>query len=204
MPSASGCTPRHRGRPKESPRTWGSGGFSRRDMPHNAERGARPRHLLTGGRHQGDGLGPTGDRFERSSWRQSVPPEVFEPRLTQCRVARGVGDRYMPEPVPDRPGLDAVIGELVAATIPQHVEVHRRRRAGALARSPGWHAERRTAMSTALWASRRSRHADGVPADRFNSRLQIGSQQAVPPLQAIDHRPHIVASLHDVMVRQHD
>jgi hypothetical protein len=41
-----------------------------------------------------------------------------------------------------------------------------------------------------------------LPID-FISRLQIGSQQAVLPLQAIDHRPHIVASLHDVMVPQH-
>ena len=78
-------------------------------------------------------MGPTGDRFERSSWRQSVPPEVFEPRLTQCRVARGVGDRHMTEPVLDRAGVDAVVGQLVAATMPEHVEMHRKRDAGPLA-----------------------------------------------------------------------
>jgi hypothetical protein len=41
------------------------------------------------------------------------------------------------------------------------------------------------------------------PPIDFIGRLQIGRQQAVLSLQAIDHRPHIVASLHDVMVRQH-
>ena len=40
------------------------------------------------------------------------------------------------------------------------------------------------------------------PPIDFISRLQIGRQQAVLPLQALDHRAHIVASLHDVMVRQ--
>ena len=39
----------------------------------------------------------------------------------------------MPEPVLDRPGVDAVIGELVAAGMPQHVEMHRKRNAGPLA-----------------------------------------------------------------------
>ena len=62
---------------------------------------------------------PIGDRFERSSWRHSVPPEVFEPRPTQCRVARGVGDRDVPKPVLDGAGVDAVIGELVTASIPE-------------------------------------------------------------------------------------
>jgi hypothetical protein len=47
----------------------------------------------------------------------------------------------MAQPVLDRTGADAVIGQLLAATMPQHVEVHRQRQAGALARAPGWHAE---------------------------------------------------------------
>jgi hypothetical protein len=71
--------------------------------------------LLKGGRHQGDGR-PTGDRFERSSWRQSVPPKVLKPRRAQCRVARGVGDRDVAEPILYGAGVDAVIGERLRFT----------------------------------------------------------------------------------------
>jgi len=35
------------------------------------------------------------------------------------------------------------------------------------------------------------------PPIDFIARLQIGRQQAVPPLQALDHRAHVVVSLHD-------
>ena len=38
--------------------------------------------------------------------------------------------------------------------------------------------------------------------ERLGNRLQVGRQQAVLPSQALDHRAPIVASLHDVMVRQ--
>jgi hypothetical protein len=37
----------------------------------------------------------------------SVAPEILEPRLAQRRVARGVGDGHMAEPVLDRAGVDA-------------------------------------------------------------------------------------------------
>ena len=43
---------------------------------------------------------------------------------------------------------------------------------------------------------------EGPPID-FIGRLQIGRQQAVLLLQAFDHRAHVVANLHDVMLRQH-
>jgi len=43
---------------------------------------------------------------------------------------------------------------------------------------------------------------EGPPID-FIGRLQIGRQQAVLLLQALDHRAYVVANLHDVMLRQH-
>ena len=42
----------------------------------------------------------------------SVPPEVFEPRRAQGRVARRVGDEDMAEPILNSPGIDAVIRQL--------------------------------------------------------------------------------------------
>jgi hypothetical protein len=45
----------------------------------------------------------------------SVPPEVFEARRAQRSVARGVGDGDVPKPVRDRPGVDPIVGQLVAA-----------------------------------------------------------------------------------------
>jgi hypothetical protein len=63
----------------------------------------------------------------------SIPPEVPKPRLPQLGVARGMRDRDVAEPVLNRASVDCVIGELVAAAVPRHVEVHRQREAGALA-----------------------------------------------------------------------
>jgi hypothetical protein len=47
-----------------------------------------------------------------------LPPEILETRLAQRRVARGVRDRDVPEPVLNRPGVDAVIRQFVAAGMP--------------------------------------------------------------------------------------
>src|SRR5450631_780280 len=58
----------------------------------------------------------------------SVPPEVFEARGAQCRVSRGVLDRDMAQPVLDCSGVDTAIGQRVAARMPQHVEVDRKRK----------------------------------------------------------------------------
>src|SRR5262245_27326139 len=63
----------------------------------------------------------------------SVPPEILEPSLAQRRVARGVRDRDMAEPVLYRTGVDTVICQLVAAAVPEHVEVYREGNAGPLA-----------------------------------------------------------------------
>jgi hypothetical protein len=43
---------------------------------------------------------------------------------------------------------------------------------------------------------------EAPPIDSIG-RLQIGCQQAVIPLQALNHRAHIVAILHGAMVRHH-
>jgi hypothetical protein len=43
---------------------------------------------------------------------RSVPPEILEPRRAQRRVARGMRDGDVAQPVLDRAGVDAVIGEL--------------------------------------------------------------------------------------------
>jgi hypothetical protein len=50
--------------------------------------------------------------------RRLVPPEVLEPRRRQLRVDNGMLDRNVPQPVLDRPGIVAVIGELVPAAVP--------------------------------------------------------------------------------------
>jgi hypothetical protein len=58
------------------------------------------------------------------------------------------------------------------------------------------------------WCARLGRlanqHAlmEGARQSILSVRLQIGRQQAVVLLQALDHRAHVVANLHDVMVRQ--
>ena len=61
--------------------------------------------------------------------RGSIPPEILEPRRAQLCVARGVRDRHVAGPILDRPGIDPVVGQLVAARVAQHVEVDRQRQA---------------------------------------------------------------------------
>jgi hypothetical protein len=65
--------------------------------------------------------------------RGSIRPEIFEPRRAQLCVARGVRDRHVAEPILDRPGIDPVVGQLVAARVAQRVEVDRQRQLGAVA-----------------------------------------------------------------------
>ena len=57
----------------------------------------------------------------------SVAPKILEAGRAQRRVFGGVLDRHMAKPVLDRPGIDASIGQRVAAAVPQHVEMHRQR-----------------------------------------------------------------------------
>ena len=69
---------------------------------------ARPAQSAAGLRRHHDGLAASRRRREPE---RSVPPEVLKPRRAQ---ARGVSDRDVAEPVLDRAGVNAVIGELVA------------------------------------------------------------------------------------------
>jgi hypothetical protein len=55
----------------------------------------------------------------------SVPPEAIEACRAQFRVANGMRDRDVPQPSLDASGFDAIVGELVAATVPQHVAMDR-------------------------------------------------------------------------------
>jgi hypothetical protein len=50
-------------------------------------------------------------------------PEAFEPMARELGVARRVLDVAVPKPLLQRPGVMAVVGELVAARVPQHVRV---------------------------------------------------------------------------------
>jgi hypothetical protein len=69
---------------------------------------------------------------ERQRW-ESVPPEVLEAHRTECRVHRRMLDRNVSQPVLDRPGVDAIIGQLVAAAMPHHVKMYRQGQLGSLA-----------------------------------------------------------------------
>src|SRR5262249_8661420 len=59
----------------------------------------------------------------RSRLSPSLPPEVLEPVRRQRRVNRGASDRPMPEPTLDRPGVVPLVGEGVAAGVPQYMRV---------------------------------------------------------------------------------
>ena len=61
------------------------------------------------------------------------PARILEPRRAQLCVARGVRDRHVAGPILDRPGIDPVVGQLVAARVAPHVEVDRQRQLGAVA-----------------------------------------------------------------------
>src|SRR6516162_4637611 len=93
-------------------------------------------------------------------------------------------DRDVPKPVLDRAGVDAVIGELVAAGMPQHVKMHGKWNAGPLAddlHQPVdriWR-ERRTALrgediaAVRVFLSKRRQHAELVAADRMDGWLAL-------------------------------
>jgi len=53
-----------------------------------------------------------------------VPPEGFEPIWCECCVARRILDIAMAEVSLQRSGVMAVIRQLVAAGVPQHVHVN--------------------------------------------------------------------------------
>ena len=62
-----------------------------------------------------------------------VRKEAFEPNRRQFRVTDGMLDRLVAEIVLDGPRIVAVMGELVAAGVPQHVDVNREAELGPFA-----------------------------------------------------------------------
>jgi hypothetical protein len=74
-------------------------------------------------------------RFQcNATARHSLPPEVFEPIRRQRRVDRCAGDRPMPEPPLDGPGVVAFIGEGVAAGVAKHMGMGLELHAGCIGR----------------------------------------------------------------------
>ena len=65
-------------------------------------------------------VGPSGNRTES----KLVLPEPLKPIRRQSRVTDGRVDRLVPKVVLDRPGVLAVVCQLVAAGMPQHVAVN--------------------------------------------------------------------------------
>src|SRR3974390_960520 len=59
----------------------------------------------------------SGERQIDAPLDDSIPPEVLKPRRARGRVSRRVRDRDVAEPVLDRAGVNAVIGELVTAAM---------------------------------------------------------------------------------------
>ena len=114
--------------------------------------------------------------------RGSIPLEILEPRRAQLCVARGVRDRHVAEPILDRPGIDPVVGQLVAARVAQHVEVDRPRQLGAVADVldqpvDGVGGERRPALGGEHVAvvgerlTQRRQHPQLIAPDRVNTGL---------------------------------
>src|ERR1700722_10108430 len=60
---------------------------------------------------------------ERGRQVRSIPPEVLEPIRRQRGVDGRAGDRAMPQPSLDRPGVVPFVGEGVPAGVAQHVWV---------------------------------------------------------------------------------
>src|ERR1700720_1149064 len=63
----------------------------------------------------------------------SIPEKALEPGRRQLGVAHRMLDRFVPEIGLDRPGIDALIGQLKTAGVPQHVRVKLHIESGSLA-----------------------------------------------------------------------
>src|SRR5262245_24038946 len=85
-----------------------------------------------------DGAGNCGIQADRSA-RELVLPEPLKPIRRQSRVTDGRVDRLVPKVVLDCPGVLAIVCQLVAAGMPQHVAVNEEAEARGLA-SPRDHA----------------------------------------------------------------
>src|ERR1700704_6590391 len=61
---------------------------------------------------------------------RSVPPEVFEPVRRKLAISNRVLDVLMPEIMLQAAGIDALVGQLVAAAVPEHVRMDWERNLG--------------------------------------------------------------------------
>jgi len=91
-------------------------------------------------------------------------------------------DRTVAEPVLDRPGIGASVGQCVSSAMPQHVEMHRQGKAGPLADDldepvDGIGRERGAALggedvaAVRIFLAQRGQHAQLVAADGMDRRL---------------------------------
>ena len=64
-----------------------------------------------------------------------ILPEIFEPIGRQRRIAHCGCNAAVAKVVPDSPRVLAIVGQLVAAAVPQHVRVDEEREASGLART---------------------------------------------------------------------
>jgi hypothetical protein len=105
----------------------------------------------------------------------SLPPEVLEPGRRKLGVFGGVLDPPVAHVHLDRPGVVAVVAQLVAAAVPEHVRMHGEGEAGRLAQA-GQHLEE---------AGRRDRRPpfaeeDERGVERLAAELAQGAQLVAP------------------------
>src|SRR4051812_8926054 len=65
-----------------------------------------------------------GEELNGPTLRAPLAPQVAEPRGAQLGVPDGVVDRLVAEVRLQRPGIHAVVGQLEASRVPQHVGMH--------------------------------------------------------------------------------
>src|SRR6478672_6489666 len=93
------------------------------------------------GRRKGSGQG---DRTERSplAARPLVLPKIAEPIGSEFSISYRVLDVFVAEVVLQRPGIDALVGELESSCMPQHVRMDAEGHPGCLSQ-PGEHPAKR-------------------------------------------------------------
>ena len=129
-----------------------------------------------------DAVCNSSDEGHNTNRETSIAPEVPEPRRAQLRVAGGVRDRNMTQPVLDRTGINAIVGELEAAAMPQHVEVQRHCQLGPLAdglhmpvdgirRERGSAFRREHVAAVRVFLAQHCQHAQFIALNRMDGRL---------------------------------
>jgi hypothetical protein len=67
----------------------------------------------------------------------SILPQPLEPNRRQLRISNGMPNILVAEIGLDGPGIDAIVGHLEPAGVPQHVRVHWEAELGAIAQPLG-------------------------------------------------------------------